>query len=305
MDNKETYLILGNGEEYIEPVQKSGGPPTKEYRFTYEQTRLKLKDNIRVIRESAQRISPDYRMNELVLCLRILPEFMAKSYYPQTITTLRGLKDIGSRSWNTTSSNKEGTDVLPTTSKLIFLRVGDEGLNRMEERLDAGQSMVTKAWTDDVRRIDSLTFLSEDESILGFPDDWSEGRVELVLHPFSECTLESIVKLKTLLERCGVSPESINAKPYAGGPTFISVKMERSILSEVAQFNPLRTAHPMEFNTFPTVRTIGNIIGPSAPKISSKSTIIPSLATYITNASRDKGWRTACSIVSVLQPVLC
>ncbi len=274
MNEKESYWILGNGEEYIEPVEKSGGPNNKDYRFTYEQVRLKLKTDIRTIKETARNISPDYRMNELVLCLRILPEFLAKSYYPQTITNLSGLKDIGSRSWNTMKPDKKGKGDIQAISKLIFLRATNEGLNGLEARLDAPESKVSKAWIEDVRQIDSLTFLDSNELILGFSDDWIEGRVELVLHPFAEYTSESIRKLKNLLNRCGVNPETINAKSYADGPTFISVKVERSILSEVAQFNPLRTAHPLQFNEFPRIRNIGNIKAPSAPRLSSKSKVI-------------------------------
>lgn len=296
----ERYWILGKGEEYIEPVKKLGRPIEKEYRFSYEEIRHRLKKDLKSVRETAKALPEKYRMDELVLCVRMLPEFIAKSYYPHSVTNVPGLKDVGSRSWRTTMPNKRDGGEKTVPSKLIFVRATENGLRSLEQRLDEPESELSGAWVEHVRRLDSLSFLRYDETVLGFTDDWTKGRVELVLHPFAQRSAESMEKLASILNDCGVSREKINPKSYSEGPTFVSLELERSALNQIARFNPLRTVHPLQFDMFPTVRSAGKLQGPNPPSASTKSLIKVGMFDGGVDAHNDllRGFVTKCDEVA-------
>lgn len=131
----------------------------------------------------------------------------------------------------------------------------------------------SKGAIENIRSIDSLYFDNHLLLIEKFSDDWTEGRVELVLHPFNSKTEDSKLRLLKLIEQYGGDSSKVKFKTYSSGITFASALLNRETLSNVLKYNPIRTAHPISLKQLPSIKS-GNSniplpLPPSNDKISS------------------------------------
>lgn len=277
--NENRRPILYNGEVYSKPIEKKSGGGGKEPEISYEFAREKLLKDLSYSTEILKSMPSTSRLpNEVVLCFRMLPQFSAKSYYPDTLFDQKiGINEIGSRTW--TNSNKQlesksSQESSPTSGKLFFVRASNKSLDAFEQQLNRKSSTLTKKFTLDVRRVSSLDLLNPSEQILGVNEDWSEGCLEAVLHPFAIDKELSIRHFLSLLVDTGTNRNNIKIKQYGEGVTFFSFVGNRETLKIVAGYNPLRTVHPLTMRPISISRGTTMLGGPSIPDFTRKPSIV-------------------------------
>jgi hypothetical protein len=267
--------ILYNGQTYVKSVTKSSGFGEKLIKFSYEEARDFVLNDITKTKNTLRSMPTSQRLpNEVVIGLVMQPEFSAKSYYPDSLFDLGaekfGLKEIGSRIYQNEVSN----DQKASSSKMFFVRATEESLTKFENQLSRGINL-TKSFQDDIRKISSINILEGNEQMLGFPLEWENGKIEAVLHPFEVDKQRAINHFIEKIVNAGVSRDDIKFKTYSSGITFVSFDANKNILEVVNGYNPLRTVHPLkmrEFSAFYRGTTVPN--GPQPPIFKTKSPIV-------------------------------
>ena len=251
--------------------------------FTYDEARDFVLSDIAKTKNILNNMPKTSRLpNEVVLSLKLQPEFSAKSYYPEHLfdldSTKFGIKEIGSRVWRDTNKDvdENGEEIFSTTfSKMFFIRATENSLERLENHLNKSTNNITKGFQTDIRKISSLGILSEIEQIQGITDEWTKGRLEAVLHPFDvdrNLTIEHFMKL---INDSGVELDNVKYKQYESGVTFISFTGDRDVLSSISGYNPLRTVHPLQLRDLPTVnRGVPMNGGFTAPTFTKRPTTV-------------------------------
>lgn len=272
MEN-ERRPILYKGEIYTKAITKRLGGSSKDPGISFEVAKTKVLSDIALTREKLQNIPASKKLtNEFVVCLRMSPEFSAKSYYPEdlfsAVSTNGQVEEIGSRIW------REEDGGIEETGKLFFLRTTSRGLDELEEKINRDETSVTKGFAYDIRKIKSLDTLESDEQILGIPSDWTEGRLEAVLHPFHQDKEEALSNFLGLLKNSNVDLNRVKYKQYESGVTFVSLYGTRETISKVSEYNPLRTLHTMELRDLPTISRGGSLSGGPAPAQGPKSDVV-------------------------------
>jgi subtilisin family serine protease len=248
-EQKREYLpIIGNGEKMITPVKKSFGGGETTYPRSYDEARGRIRRQVERIKAHIEEIPEEKRMKEVVLTLRLNEKFLAKSYTPNSLFKQTKFENIGSRRWTF-----EKDDEIKY-SKMHFVKLDQEGLSSLEKVLESDGNSLTDSFKNDIRKIEELSFLETSEVIQGFDAYWKEGTVEFVLHPYGEENDVMIEKFKQNLIALGVNDNTIRLKTYEGGPTFVSAIVNKKIIINIADFNPLRTVHPLKLNFFPELR---------------------------------------------------
>ncbi|MER2030969.1 MAG: S8 family peptidase [Solibacillus sp.] len=250
-NNNKGYLpILGNGELLISPVKKKFGGGEKPFPRTYEESKKNIINQVKTIKTRIQSMPENKRMDEIVLTVRLNEGFLAKSYCPDTFFRHTTLENIGSRRWMYNSDTLGKKEY----SKLHFIKTNENGLTKLVDILESDLHLTIESFEKDVRKIEEVSMLETDEVIQGFANEWSEGTVEFVLHPFEEQNEEMLKKFIMLLTECGVNEDGIKVKSYSGGPNFVTAVVNKNIINHVSDYNPLRTVHPLKLEFFPQMR---------------------------------------------------
>ena len=164
MSDKNRRPILYNGQVYIEPITKNLGGGEKYMPFTYDEAREFVLKDIAKTKVLLNNMPKTSRLpNEVVLSLKLQPEFAAKSYYPEHLFDLDsrkfGIKEIGSRVLREKNKDLEenGEETISTTfSKMFFIRATENSLVELENQLNKSTSRLTKGFQTDIRKISSL-----------------------------------------------------------------------------------------------------------------------------------------------------
>src|SRR5690554_3909464 len=209
--------ILYRGEAYAKPITKSSSGGGKKMRFTYEEARESFLRDISEAKEGIRNLPARLRMpNEIILSLRLHPEFSAKSYYPSTLfdgnSKKFGLVEIGSRVWRREVpevSLPDSREAKLETSKLYFVRATKESLDSIENQLQKRELSLTKGFKNDVRKVSSFGFLQPQDQIVDLPEDWNSSELEAVLHPFDIDQEEVLERFFERLDMAGVSRDSV------------------------------------------------------------------------------------------------
>lgn len=140
-----------------------------------------------------------------------------------------------------------------TTGRLLFAEGSDEGFRRLLEKLNLNPAVLRKRFTEDVRKIEAIDFLTSDERLLGFDRQWSKGRVELVLHPASGGSDQQRDFLAKLFHDLKIPLQSARMAFYGEGSAFVSVPLDKQTLEKLgdcvapeARPTPTSSAHPAE-----------------------------------------------------------
>lgn len=246
------FPILGYGEKMVGPVDKpsAGGEP--DFPRSYFEARDMLLGQISHLKSELARIPIHKKMDEVVITVRLNHKFLAKSYTPNAFFSEAGVENIGSRRWLYASNDS----LEPQYSKMHFIKASEKRIGQMSILLGTSEPLLSESFKKDIRKIEKLCLVQPGEVIQGFKEDWSSGRVELVLHPFDEESKAVESKLISILNKHSISNESIQVRRYANGPTFMSCVMDRETLIDIAGFNPLRTVHPLKVTFFPEMRAL-------------------------------------------------
>ncbi len=286
MPEVQRRLILANGEKYAKPVEKThaGRPP--EYPRSYEAARDLMKREVSTALDQFNNLPSRKRMkNEAVFCLRLHPDMTAKSYDPRFIfAEVTELENVGSRNYRVAASEIARTarvkrqlekEITEVTGRLIFVRSNDAGFRRLLTVLDKPERSLTDAFRKEIQTFEKFNLLSQAEQLSAFVQDyaeWQEGRVEIILHPSRHTEVEQTHFLKELFRESGVACKPRVAS-YPNGPLFISCHLNRKSLEAIAGANPLRTAQPLVFGGFESIRSTSGFPTPPPPVDDTRSTI--------------------------------
>jgi hypothetical protein len=277
-------LILGNGEQYIRPVSKRSSGRSPEPPRSYSDARDLVKRGVTTALQAFEAL-PEAKKNpeEPVFCLRLHPDVTAKTYSPEAIfDDVPDLRAIGSRNYRediervapTRRMEKQREKAEAVVSgRLVFVQSTPQGFERFLRQLDRPESRIKKQFREEIRRIERFDVLSPAEQIIGFPEDWVEGRAELIFHPTRsrpELRREFVFEL---FEEVGVEDQRSQVRQYPRGPTFISCRLTRKSLDALAGTNPLRAAHPLSFEGLTDLRSASMAAAPQPPKSTTRSTI--------------------------------
>ena len=284
MPEPQRRLILANGEKYIAEVEKKprGRPP--ELPRVYSAARDLVKGEITTALEKFAALPARKRFDdEAVLCLRLHPDMMAKTYDPAGLFGMvRDLENVGSRNYRmptaevaqTKRIRKQLEQHLQTvTGRMVFIRSNDAGFRRLLRMIDRPERELNDVFRREIQSIEKFDLLTANEQLLGFPPNWREGRVELVLHPSRHSEDEQTHFLRALFRGHDVPWRKTRVAPYPDGPIFISCHLNHAALNEIAGANPLRTAHPLVFGGFEDLRGAPKFPAPPPPVTSTRSTI--------------------------------
>lgn len=225
--------IIAFGESYSEPLEKSLGGGDKKRPHEYGEARENILKNISCIRESIE-TKKEIFLEEKILCIRMEPDFEAKSYMPNSfIYKIDNTDIVGGRKFIIDDNNK---------SKLYFLRTDIQGINNIYEVVKNNREGNNKSWRDDICSIHSLDLLKPEEKIMGFKDDWKNGNIEVILHPLDR---EYNDMMNTFYNIIGMSKDKMKIKHYNNSYTFISLNCSIEHIEKIKKYNPLRSVHPL------------------------------------------------------------
>ena len=284
MPDSPRRLILGNGERYIEGVTKRFTARTPEPPRSYEEARENIKAGVVSALKAFEQLPPRKKMrDEAVFCLRLHPDVTAKSYDPHYLfEDVPELRKVGSRMYRERVSNvaqtarteKKATEPeAQIEGRLVFVQSSTAGFQRLLRQMDRQEGDVRKLARDEIRRVERFDILAADEQIAGFGADWKGGRVELVLHPARTTDAGDLQFVFDLFEETGIERSRSQLRPYPAGPTFVSCHLTPQSLNALAGTNPLRSAHPLEFNGISDLRSAKTAKAPQPCNSKTRSTI--------------------------------
>lgn len=225
--------IIAFGEFYTEPLKKNVTGGEKKRPYEYGEAREKILNNINTIRESIE-TKKEIFLDEKILCIRMEPDFEAKSYIPNSfIYKIENTDIVGGRKFKINDKDK---------SKLYFIRTDVKGINNLYDIINNNSEYNNKSWRNDICSIHSLDLLKPEEKIMGIEDDWKYGNVEIVLHPLDK---EYNNMMETFYNIIGIPKDKMKIKHYSNSYTFISLKCSIKNIEKIKKYNPLRSIHPL------------------------------------------------------------
>ena len=276
-------LILANGEQYVSPVERRFGFGAPLFPRSYADARTLVKAQVLRSLDAMASLPPSKKLgDEIVLTLRLHPDATAKTYDPAALfRTVPDLENVGSRNYVVATKDVAQTSRIKkqisegraeTQARLIFVRSQRSGFERFLRALDSGEQALTEAFRNDIRRIEHFDLLTAGEQFQAFRADktWKSGRVELVFHPTNYSPEAQLKYLSGLLK--GAKPRG-RLNVYPDGPAFVSCVLTADELNQLANVNPLRTAHPLQFGGFDKLRGSPSADAPPPPVTPTRSTI--------------------------------
>ena len=263
--------ILAKGEEYITIYKEHNGFPTKDNRPSFDVARNRLRGEIDSIIEKIDETNQEYLMEDIVLTMKIDIDYSAKTYHPSSLIAKINAEDIGSKKWTKKEKVKDKEKI--KIGKEIFIKINKNNLQEFARNLQS-ENYFNKIQKDNIRSIEELYFDDHEELIRNFKQNWNQGQVEFVLHPFGNKSNNVKEEFFKLLQKYGGDINKVKFKQYDSGITFVSAILNKKILKEIIKFNPIRTVHPIEFRQLPTIRSLGYQFQlPKPPKEKATSSI--------------------------------
>lgn len=261
---KEKYPIIANGELYVESISKKMNFPPRDWPHDYDEAKENICRDLDTIKKKIQD-KEEVFLDEKVLCIRLEPKLEAKSYVPDSLMVSEDMRIIGGRKYSFVDEDGEKKN-----AKLYFVKTKDTGIEKLERTLKSGSKDSVDKFRKQIQCVKNIDLLSGEEKIQGLSDDWSQGIVEIVLHPLENSTQKMV---NTFLQISGLTPEQIKIKTYEKGLTFISATCDRNTIMSIEKFNPLRSLHPMGIVDFEPMRMIQEVEGPKPAKKKMRSNI--------------------------------
>lgn len=258
------HPIIAHGEIYVKPISKKGGGGDKKIPHEYEAARKKIICDIDRIFEVIQE-KQEIFLEEKIVCVRMEPNFEAKSYVPFQLLADESMSIVGGRRYNFIDDMLE-----EQVAKLYFIKTDDIGIRKIKETLSLGSRDSVKEWRNQVGSIHSMDLLLPEEKIMGFPDEWEVGTVEIVLHPLRD-KLDNMLSIFYSISEIPV--ENTRIKTYEDGLTFISAKCGLKEINKLKHLNPLRAIHPLGRIGIAPLRMLSDGSSPKLTQLNKKSMI--------------------------------
>ncbi|MDQ1294866.1 MAG: ribonuclease, partial [Actinomycetota bacterium] len=189
---------------------------------------------------------------------KLLPNYLAASYFPTELLAHVGATPVGSRA-DTGQYVTKSKSLRTQTRRLVFT-VSDGGLQELQRLItDGGRNRTEDQALAQIRKFDEISLPREADVLRipgGAPESSSGPRVwEAVLHPLTSTLGEPVPLDEDTLERWFALITDAGGKIYreyvrrVGGLTFAPTSLPPERVPALARFNPLRVIRPM-----PTIR---------------------------------------------------
>lgn len=265
--------ILSKGEEYAEIADRKRTGPRTDKRPTYENISEKLINDIEKIKNNVSSMSSEYMLEDIVINVKMRKDRSAKSDHPSAFIKKSNLRQLGTKKWTQKVKDKNDKEKIDI-GKDIFLMTDKKNIEYLENLLSIGEEGHSVGFVEDVRSIDEIYFDDHSKLINSFREDWTYGRIEIVLHPFGNKEEEVLNRLRHLVESNGGDTSLLKVRSYSPGPTFVSLFISREGLKNIIPFNPIRSAHPLEMREFGNELTESSLKSlPKLPDEAFKSSI--------------------------------
>ena len=245
--------LLTNGEALrLEVEAPSSGGGDKYEPQTPQQARAVLLPQIRSVRATVRQLPRDLRADRLYVEARLLPNYIAASYFPLPLLAQIGAVPVGSRA--DSGLYRTRNRVTRTGTRRLILTVDDQGLTQLEQLIERGGRTRTESQAfDEIRKLDEISIPGPESIILAHPDQEAQQITwEAVLHPAATAIglepepldAETLGKWYQLVSAAGGQVYRDYVR-RVGGLTFTPVSLDEPGANEVARFNPLRAIRPM------------------------------------------------------------
>lgn len=238
-------FLLGYGERLTEQITPGGREMTKRLPYDFGEAVARLTPMIEATARSLELLPAQAcPRDEAVAIVRLHPEFVAKSYYPERLLRELGLETVGSRpsavqpqKW----TRKSAPEVAPTTDLFVA------GPRRSFQRWAAavGGWNVATPGANEIARLEELRAPNPQERLRGIPQEDGALLLETALHARSGERWNFILEAFESYSRSLGCEAELDRRLYAGGLCFLPVRAPREALLALAQFSFLRVARPM------------------------------------------------------------
>lgn len=250
--------LLTNGEALKLDVQApNSGGGDKFHPQTTEQAQVLLAPQITAAVAAAEELSPTLRSRDRIYVeAKLLPNYLAASYFPTELLAHVGAAPVGSRSDIGQYVTRKRND--PVQTRRLIFTVTDDGLRELERLISAGGRTRTEeqAFTQ-IRELSEIT-LPRESDVLRVPANTEAVAPseplsiwEAVLHPRGSrlgeaepLDDETLEKWFALIQNEGGEVHRDYVRTV-GGLTFTPVGLASEKTASLAQFNPLRVLRPM------------------------------------------------------------
>ncbi len=248
--NVDRRLFVGGERLRIQIDAPPTGGGDKFEPQTAEQARELLLPMVHSVLETAGRLPPRLRGERVFVEARLLPNYLAASYFPDALLTRIGAVPVGSRA--DVGQYRTRTRVQETGTRRLILAIDDEGLELLGRLVESpGASRSDRQAFAEIRKLDRISIAAPDEVVLGHPDGDMPITWEAVLHPITVRQGEPEPLDPTTMAKWYRYVEQLDGQTHrdfvrqVGGLTFAPITLLASRASALAAFNPLRALRPM------------------------------------------------------------
>lgn len=247
--------LLVNGEALKLDVQApNGGGGDKYEPQTVEQAQATLIPQITEATEMVANLPQALRAsNRVYVEAKLLPNYLAASYFPTELLAHVGASPVGSRAdiGQYITKTKRTTE---QTRRLIFA-ISDDGLLELRRLItNGGRNRTEEQAFSQIRELDEISLPRESDVLRSNDTDQDTAELpvwEAVLHPLTSHLGEPVPLDNETLDRWTeliANEGGTIHRDYirrVGGLTFTPVSLRSSHAASLARFNPLRVLRPM------------------------------------------------------------
>jgi len=231
------YTLLGNAEAYQEVVDRGRGGRERDYR-DWEESQGLLQPQVNDLIQKIDELTPSQRLDEVVVEVKMLPRFLAKSYHPDSLLSTARLVVLGSDAWQ---ASEEPSDM----GRVLYVSGVPDKLKRVAGLL-ASTSPVPGIQKD-FAKIESIRLPDDADRITEVESEPTvRHAIELVLYGWSGRLLdEAVRRLQQMLADAGTDRQNIMVRSYRSGATFVAAVVPSPVLTHFQSLNFLRLANPL------------------------------------------------------------
>lgn len=255
-ETRRPLLVNGEALKLAAQAPNAGGGDKYEPQ-TVDQARSVLTPQIQAVTAEAEGLPPELRASDhLYVEAKLLPNYLAASYFPTELLAHVGATPVGSRS-DIGQYVTKTKSVTSQTRRLIFA-VSDSGLHELQRLItDGGRTRSEHQALAQVKELEEIS-LPRQSDVLRAGELSVEAKLpqdrrvwEGVLHPQSSRLGEPLPLDQDTLDRWFSLIAAEGGEVHrdfvrrVGGLTFTPVSLDDNRIESLARFNPLRVLRPM------------------------------------------------------------
>lgn len=231
-------FIIGYGETLTSKVKIKSGSGEKAHPYTLEEGKKRfIRGLSNIVQDIETKPSEQCANNEVVVKFIQHPSYLAKSYYPNRLFKMFGMRDVGSRAMKI---KPEQWAVKKHPEKGLASCVYVAGTKKQYQNMliSIRDDTLSKAILEQIQTIECIAMFAGSEKIKSISTEGEILKLEVVLHA-SETEHSIVNDFKEYLNKLGGTSHWEKIK-IVGGLTFIPVSIDRGCEVKLAEFSHLR-----------------------------------------------------------------